>query len=760
MGVNADPSTKLNQDRAGQLRNMPLADVELQLAYYRDLIAGLADETEEDIGWLVAAWEEEAKLAEAEITRRHRKQAIPAGERFPTVDKAFIDQVKSRVSIENLVAQAGVQLRRNGATLSGKCQWHDDRDPSFKVWPNKGRYRCYGACNRGGDAVDFVMWTRSLDFIAALKALAEVAGVPWPERREIVPVGSRAESVDRPYYELRADGIYYVEPKTKMKRSGEVYHDPTERRVTNFACQITTEIQANDGDNITTLYDLAGKTDRSFSVPQVSSEELADERKLVARLLTFAGGRAIVYRSGAGHLRPAIQEMSNGFLREQYYTATGWYNIGGERVFLTPGANLARMEVPHEVKRYCIVADPGNLAAGLATVKMLLEVFPHHISYICAAHAFLPPLYRWIPGMRYALHLVGQTGVYKTTYAERWQSLYGPFVNNESRLGWRSTVNHLEMIGWHCKDVLILIDDYKPRYVKMTDLTTFIHNYADNRARGRLRRDSTAMNSKPVRGIVISTGEDMPAGEASVMSRMIIVRVPKDAIDIDLLSATECKCNTLPAVMAEYLRWLPETLDVSRVNLWRDQYTRQLAGSTNPGRIALNMAQNRMAWTVLGDFLTAHGAWTESERLRADAEYQTISLETIRGMATKVDEEKAASVFSAAVKAMLAAGEAVILPRNESSEPPLGKTLLGWQDDDGVYLIGDAAYHAVEKWLRQEGRSIGFTSQAVWEQFAEDKKLTKGIDGRPSRSVRIGGTVKRIVHLCPGIFEDEEEAPF
>ena len=63
MGVNADPSTKLNQDRAGQLRNMPLADVELQLAYYRDLIAGLADETEEDIGWLVAAWEEEAKLA-------------------------------------------------------------------------------------------------------------------------------------------------------------------------------------------------------------------------------------------------------------------------------------------------------------------------------------------------------------------------------------------------------------------------------------------------------------------------------------------------------------------------------------------------------------------------------------------------------------------------------------------------------------------------------------------------------------------------
>ncbi len=88
-----------------------------------------------------------------------------------------IDEIKSRIDIVDLVGET-VQLRRAGKNYTGFCPFHPNtRTPSFVVFPETGTWRCFGACNEGGDIFRFVMKKEGWDFPQALQFLAEKAGV-------------------------------------------------------------------------------------------------------------------------------------------------------------------------------------------------------------------------------------------------------------------------------------------------------------------------------------------------------------------------------------------------------------------------------------------------------------------------------------------------------------------------------------------------------------------------------------------------------
>lgn len=86
------------------------------------------------------------------------------------------DEVKSRVDIVDLVSRY-VQLQRSGRTYKACCPFHDERTPSFIVFPDTGTWRCFGACGVGGDAFTFLMKRENLDFKEALQVLAQETGV-------------------------------------------------------------------------------------------------------------------------------------------------------------------------------------------------------------------------------------------------------------------------------------------------------------------------------------------------------------------------------------------------------------------------------------------------------------------------------------------------------------------------------------------------------------------------------------------------------
>ncbi len=94
---------------------------------------------------------------------------------MPRIPEETIREILLANPIEDVVSQY-VTLRPDGRNLKALCPFHREKTPSFKVHPSKGIYRCYG-CGESGNAISFLMAMDRLDFVSAVRALAERVGI-------------------------------------------------------------------------------------------------------------------------------------------------------------------------------------------------------------------------------------------------------------------------------------------------------------------------------------------------------------------------------------------------------------------------------------------------------------------------------------------------------------------------------------------------------------------------------------------------------
>lgn len=91
----------------------------------------------------------------------------------------FLLELKNRNDIESVVS-GYVNLKRAGSTRKGLCPFHNEKTPSFTVYPENGSYYCFG-CGAGGDVITFVRQIENLDYMEAVRFLADRAGLNIPE---------------------------------------------------------------------------------------------------------------------------------------------------------------------------------------------------------------------------------------------------------------------------------------------------------------------------------------------------------------------------------------------------------------------------------------------------------------------------------------------------------------------------------------------------------------------------------------------------
>ena len=101
--------------------------------------------------------------------------------------KDAVGEIRDRTDIVDLITPYST-LRKAGRSFKGLCPFHQEKTPSFIVFPESGTFHCFG-CGRGGDAFTFYMEAEKVDFREALGELAKRAGVeldnrppPSPER--------------------------------------------------------------------------------------------------------------------------------------------------------------------------------------------------------------------------------------------------------------------------------------------------------------------------------------------------------------------------------------------------------------------------------------------------------------------------------------------------------------------------------------------------------------------------------------------------
>ncbi len=95
------------------------------------------------------------------------------------IPEEIINEIKYRNDIETVMAPY-ISLKRRGKNLVGLCPFHNEKTPSFTVYPENGSFYCFG-CGVGGDVFSFVRQIENLDYIDAVKLLAERSGVTLPQ---------------------------------------------------------------------------------------------------------------------------------------------------------------------------------------------------------------------------------------------------------------------------------------------------------------------------------------------------------------------------------------------------------------------------------------------------------------------------------------------------------------------------------------------------------------------------------------------------
>lgn len=121
------------------------------------------------------------------------------------------DDIRARVNIVDLVSER-VKLRQSGKHWTGLCPFHDDKNPSFRVSPDIGRYRCW-SCGEAGDIFDWVMKTQNVEFVEAMKILADIAGI------ELKKTSGPSKSVHKEQIALMEEALAFF--REMLSRSPE-----------------------------------------------------------------------------------------------------------------------------------------------------------------------------------------------------------------------------------------------------------------------------------------------------------------------------------------------------------------------------------------------------------------------------------------------------------------------------------------------------------------------------------------------------------
>ena len=93
--------------------------------------------------------------------------------------ESFIRELTEKNDIESVIS-AYVNIKRRGRNLVGLCPFHGEKTPSFTVYPETASFYCFG-CGAGGDAITFIKKIENLDYLDAVKFLADRVGMRMPE---------------------------------------------------------------------------------------------------------------------------------------------------------------------------------------------------------------------------------------------------------------------------------------------------------------------------------------------------------------------------------------------------------------------------------------------------------------------------------------------------------------------------------------------------------------------------------------------------
>lgn len=712
----------------------------------------------------------------AETPERHTHAAPAGAGRLPTWTLDFL-------------ARGAIQGERNNAAFASACQLRDAGYPEAEALAMvlEGAARCAPPLpEREVKAAVRSAYSRPPREPLAGRADAATPRPPTPTSDQ--SDGQAAPDpweTPKPGFDVlhTADGAPILARWKVTETSANRYQVPIACFVPRVIAE--TERHRPDGEVIR-AFDVEVRTWRSKVVVSISPEVLADTRRFFAACMGAVGADARLIDPTASRYLPlaAMELAPQDRPRETIYEMTGWQEVNGRLCYLSPAGgvhvpkgvkvDLSHLEAGIGLSQDGLaiegVADQGDEAFGSGLTTLLspvLDCFPRSVMLPALGFVFLAPLMRWSPVPdRPALHFIGSTGTRKTALLSLLQAFYGC---SRFLLSWQSTGNHLEIAMSQTRDMVVTVDDLKATTSDRDVGRRVLQSYADRRGRGRATRGGELARARFAGGLLVSAGEDIPEGEASIAARSLFVTIKRGAADLERLTAAQQAAPTLATVTARYIAWLLERGEgeireklAGRFLVQRDYYRESLAemqGVNDAGRVATSCALLLVGAEFLSGFLQSVKAISGQEREEMVFHTQMELLELAHSQARVMVEETYAQTFLSALRTMLETRELYLVPVQEgealvplgSVSPPVGypptAKVVGWRMPDGeVWLRPDAVMSVAAPWLIRQGRSIP-SREGLYRQLDDAGILARKSGDKSTYVAKVDGQPTRILAL-------------
>lgn len=561
--------------------------------------------------------------------------------------------------------------------------------------------------------------------------------------------------------------------------------------VSNFSAEIQTHIRYHDGDRQVrselTLTGQHGKDELPpITIPAAEFPAMSwPNPHWGYHLLIFPGG------TNKERLRLAIQQKSKPELRD-VYTSTGWMETKHGWTYLLANGGIhskgadtdIEISLPNELRRFRHPSQPfpPNLRDTPEVLQHTLGLVftaPEHVAWTMLAACFRPTLGQ----CDFGVHLAGRTGTFKSEYASLIQSHYGATMDARNLpASWSSTGNALEALAYRAKDAVMVIDDYVPigtayhlRSLAKTADQLF-RAQGNQQGRSRLTDSSDMQQMKYPRGLLLSTGEDIPEGH-SVRARMMVLELSPGDIDPANLTKAQASRTNFPIAMSAWLQWIARHWDDvhqqfrERVPQLRKQYL-DVGHQRTPHTIAQLIATIELLLKF------AHSARAITKRQHASMVKNAIeSIEAAAALQQQyLTTADPCQQFVGAVQGMITSNQFHLrtrdggVPENAErfgwivedtlSSIPTYKSMgkvLGWISADELLLDANIVYEAAKRFSRGE---LTLTKQTMLKRLRDAGMLSRTDAARQRNTVRAQcqGAVRTVIAMPLSHFIEEESA--
>jgi hypothetical protein len=486
------------------------------------------------------------------------------------------------------------------------------------------------------------------------------------------------------------------------------------RIIAPFVARITEKHTVFDDNDQTVTYTLAGNRGNQNFSTSIEADDWADQKRLTSVLLNkcLPGLPPDTDPNLRKFWGSAIAALSNAEEMKEVksMTCTGWAPDG--KAFVLPGGAIGTgytcqidKAIEPEMRNFQLQqrTEP-EMRTAIVGLLSLLKIYKPAVIYTLIAHAFLPPLMKYVgDDVRYMYHIHAETGSLKTELAKLIMALYGPLGTSAITYKWSNTPYGAESRAHALKDCLMLIDDLKPGAIPENDKSkwvAFVQAAVDAMGRKRATMSGKAAVSLPPRALLLSTGETVPeAGEESFTARMLLGELDKRPDNEGRCTwLDEIKTNAAPlfsGVMYAYIEWLLAGNGQGAVDEYRKL---QLNGAlTKHQRLASNVASNRLGAIMFCKFCVASGLFSArmsdifltSHAAGLDA--------VLDHTAQRAHEERYSQRFVSALRDALETGYCKLSAIQDDRR-------VGWADNTHVYVL-NGAKEIVDQWLRSSGQS-------------------------------------------------------